>query len=222
MKLHSSFLSAALLIAWLATAPVAQSKPEQWKADIDRFTQADAAQPPPPGAVLFVGSSSIRLWTTLAEDFPGLPTINRGFGGSELADSVFYADRIVLPYRPRVVVLYAGDNDLWGGKTPETVLADFRAFRATVHAALPESRIIYLAIKESPSRVRVREQIRRTNRLIAADCAATPQCEFIDVATPMLAPDGGFRPELFRDDQLHLSAAGYAIWSRILAPHLKP
>jgi lysophospholipase L1-like esterase len=121
-----------------------------------------------------------------------------------------------------VVVLYAGDNDLWGGKTPETVLADFRAFRAMVHATLPEARIIYLAIKESPSRVRVREQIRRTNRLIAADCAANPRCEFIDVATPMLAPGGGFRPELFRDDQLHLSAAGYAIWTRILAPHLQP
>lgn len=219
---RSTAAIAALLFAWLAAASIGRSTPEQWKTDIAEFEKADAAHPPPQGAVLFIGSSSIRLWTTLAEDFPGIASINRGFGGSELADSVFYANRIVLPYRPRVVVLYAGDNDIWAGKTPETVLADFRAFRTKVHAALPETRIIYLAIKESPSRARVRAEIRRTNRLIAADCAANPHCEFIDVDTPMLAPDGGFRLELFRDDQLHMTATGYAIWTRLLAPHLRP
>lgn len=213
---------AALLLARLLAAPPALATPEHWQPDIAKFEQADAAHPPPQGAVLFVGSSSIRMWTTLAEDFPGIPTINRGFGGSELADSVYYADRIVLPYHPRIVVVYAGDNDLWAGKTPETVLADFRAFRTKVHAALPETRIIFLSVKECPSRARVRDAVRATNRLIATDCAAHAPCEFVDVATPLLAPDGGFRPELYRDDQLHLSAAGYAIWTRVLAPHLKP
>ena len=211
-----------LLAACFTAVPLARATPEFWRAEIDQLTAADATHPPPTGAVLFVGSSSIRFWTTLAADFPGIPTLNRGFGGSELADSVYYADRIVLPYRPRLVVLYAGDNDLWAGKTPQTVLADFRAFRTKVHAALPQSRIIYLAIKECPSRATVRAQVREANRLIAADCAAHPGCEFLDVDTPLLAPDGGFRPELYRDDQLHLSPAGYAIWVRLLAPHLAP
>jgi len=213
---------AALLLTALVAVPRAPATPEHWKDDIAQFEAADAAHPPPHGAVLFVGSSSIRLWTTLAEDFPGIVTINRGFGGSELADSVFYADRIVLPYHPRLVVLYAGDNDLWAGKTPAAVLADFRAFRTKVLAALPATRLIYLAVKESPARASVREAVRTTNGLIAADCAANPRCEFVDVDTPLLAPGGALRPELFRDDQLHLAAAGYAIWTRVLAPHLKP
>jgi lysophospholipase L1-like esterase len=213
---------AALVVTWLAVAPALRATPAQWRAEIDQLTKTDATHPPPAGAVLFVGSSSIRFWTTLAADFPGVATINRGFGGSELADSVYYAGRIVLPYRPRIVVLYAGDNDIWAGKTPEAVLADFRAFRSAVHAALPQTKIIFLAIKECPSRAQVRAQDRAANRLIAADCAAHPGCEFLDVDTPLLTPAGGFRPELYRADQLHLSPAGYAIWARLLAPHLAP
>lgn len=213
---------AAATVAALLAAPWAPAKPEDWRAEIAAFARADVAHPSPTGAVVFVGSSSIRLWTTLAQDFPGVVTINRGFGGSELADSVYYADRIVLPYHPRVVVVYAGDNDIWAGKTPQTVLEDFRAFRSKVHAALPQTKIIFLAVKECPSRAKVRAAVRETNRLIAADCAASPDCEFLDTDTPLLAPDGSFRPELYRADQLHLSAAGYAIWTRLLAPLLRP
>ena len=120
----------------LLLASTAFATPDKWAADINRFTTADAAHPPTPNAVVFVGSSSIRLWTTLGQDFPGVTTINRGFGGSELADSVFYADRIVIPYHPRLVVLFAGTNDIWAGKSPEAVAADFKAFRTKLHAAL--------------------------------------------------------------------------------------
>jgi lysophospholipase L1-like esterase len=210
-----------LLAALLLAAP-ALATPDKWAGDIDKFTAADAAQPPAAGGVVFVGSSSIRLWTTLAEDFPGVPVLNRGFGGSEMADSAFYAGRIVIPYQPRLVVVYAGENDINSGKTPETVLADFQAFRAKVHAALPATKIIYLSIKESPSRAKVRPQVQAANRLIAADCATDPRCTFVDVATPLLDAAGGYRPELFREDQLHMKPAGYAIWTRVLAPYLKP
>lgn len=210
------------VVCAVVLAVPAQATPRQWRADIARFEQTDAVHPPPPHAVLFIGSSSIRLWTTLAQDFPGIATINRGFGGSELADSVYYADKIVIPYHPRIVVLYAGDNDVWDGKTPATILHDFQAFRTRIHAALPKTKIIYLAIKESPSRARVRAQMRATNGLIAADCAAHAYCRFVDTDTPLLTPTGGFRPELYRRDQLHLSAAGYAIWTKLLAPLLKP
>jgi lysophospholipase L1-like esterase len=210
-----------LLAAALLAGTAGFAKPEQWTAEIDKLTANDAANPPPKGAVVFVGSSSIRFWTTLEQDFPGIVSINRGFGGSELADSVYYADRIVIPYAPRLVVLYAGDNDLWAGKRSSEILADFRAFRTKVHAALPKTKIIYLSIKESPSRARIRDRVIATNQMIAADCKMDPRCTFVDVDTPMLDELGRMRPELFRPDQLHLLPAGYAIWAKVLAPYLK-
>lgn len=205
---------------WAAAA--AWASPEDWKADIDRFVASDAAHPPPANAVLFIGSSSIRFWTTLDRDFPGIPTINRGFGGSELADSLYYMDRIVLPYRPRAVFMYVGENDLWNGKSPETVAADFKAFRTKLHTALPETKLIYGSIKASPSRARIHDLVRRTNELIAADCGTDPRCVFVDLASAMLDAQGRPRPEIFRDDQLHLKPAGYEIWTRVLAPYLQP
>jgi lysophospholipase L1-like esterase len=214
-------LSALVTLVLLLAIPL-RATPDKWTADIDKFAAADAAHAPAKGGVVFVGSSSIRFWDSLAADFPGIPTLNRGFGGSEMADSAFYADRIVIPYQPRVVVVYAGENDIAAGKSPETVLADFRAFRTKVHAALPETRILYLAMKESPSRAKVRAQILAGDKLIATDCATDPRCTFVDVATPLLTPGGAYRPELFRDDQLHMKPAGYAIWTKVLAPYLKP
>ncbi len=215
--------SRLLTFATLLCAVTALAAPDMWTADIGKFTTADAANPPPKGAVVFVGSSSIRLWDSLATDFPGVAVLNRGFGGSELTDSVFYADRIVIPYAPRAVVVYAGENDLASSeKAPATVLADFQAFRTKVHAALPQTKILFLAIKESPSRVKVREQVLATNKLIAAACATDPRCTFVDVATPMLDAQGHTRLELFREDKLHLRPAGYAIWTKVLAPYLKP
>jgi len=205
-----------LLLALLATAP-ALADPARWAADIDRLT---ATPPAATGGTVFVGSSSIRLWSTLAEDFPAAGAVNLGFGGSQLADSVFYLDRLVLPHRPRTVVVYAGENDLWAGEAPDKVLADFHAFRTRLLAALPETRLVYLAIKESPARARIRAQVLAANRLIAAACAADPRCTFVDVATPLLDTAGGTRPELFRDDGVHLLPAGYRIWTAVLAPVL--
>src|SRR5204863_6309846 len=118
----------SLAAVTLLLAPLALAAREKWTDAINKFTQADAAKPPAPGGVVFVGSSSIVKWTSLTKDFPGENVIQRGFGGSELADSVFYADKIVIPYKPRIVVLYAGDNDLNAGKTPEKVFADFKEF----------------------------------------------------------------------------------------------
>jgi len=161
-------------------------------------------------------------WTTLAADFPGVPVISRGFGGSELTDSVFYADRIAIPYHPRIVVLYAGDNDLFAGKTPEIVFADFKAFAAKIHTGLPEARLIYIAIKPSPSRWKIREQIVRANALIAAECTKDSHAIFLDVYAAMLDAKGEPRPELFVADMLHMNGQGYAIWTRLLAPLLKP
>lgn len=213
-------VSAACLV--LLVGPLALAAPEKWKDAIDKLTAADAAHPPPPGGVVFVGSSSIVKWTTLARDFPGENVIQRGFGGSEMADSVFYADRVVLPYRPRAVVVYAGDNDLNAGKTPETVLDDFKAFVAKVRAALPETRIVFIAVKPSPKRWHIRDKGERANALVAAECARDPQrLKFVDIWKPMLNEKGEPRPELFVADLLHVNAEGYKLWTPLVAAALK-
>src|SRR5258707_13063020 len=114
---------------------------------MQQFEKSDQDNPPPRGAVLFVGSSSIRMWKNLAEDFPGIRAINRGFGGSEIADSTFYVDRIVTPYLPRMIVFYAGDNDLSDGKSPQKLLDDYKAFVSRVRIRLPSTRIAFISIK---------------------------------------------------------------------------
>ncbi len=212
------FLALVLLVGPTA----ATAAPEKWTAAIDALVKNDATTPPPRDAVVFVGSSSIVKWKSLAEDFPGIKTINRGFGGSELADSVFYVERIALPYQPRVVVVYAGDNDLKAGKSPETVAADFQAFRTKIHAALPATRIVFIGIKPSPSRWDIRGKALKANALIAADCAADKKrLTFVDVWQPMLGPNGEPRPELYVADKLHMTPAGYAVWKPLVAPTLK-
>ncbi|MFC3657718.1 hypothetical protein FZ025_05100 [Xanthomonas hyacinthi] len=211
----------------LALTPAAVPKiPEQvsspaWEADMQRFAQADAAHPPKPGGVLFVGSSSIRFWQSLASDFPGVDTLNRGFGGSEIRDSTWYADRIVVPYRPRLVVFYAGDNDLNSGRSPQQLRDDFLAFVARVRRDLPGTRIAYLSIKPSPARAALLPQVAAANALIRKAAAGLKQVDFIDVYTPMLGADGQPRGELFGADHLHMNAAGYALWRDIVRPYLQ-
>ncbi|MDG2526320.1 SGNH/GDSL hydrolase family protein [Stenotrophomonas sp. HITSZ_GD] len=217
-------LLAAPLVQARAPAP-APRIPEQvsnpdWEGDIARFQALDAQQPPPKGAVLFVGSSSIRFWDSLATDFPGQPVINRGFGGSEVRDSTWYADRIVIPYAPRLVVFYAGDNDLNAGRTPQQVRDDFLAFVARVRRDLPKTRIAYISIKPSPSRAQLMPQIAEANRLIRQASQRLKDVDFLDIYTPMLGADGQPRPELFREDMLHMKPAGYAIWREVVAPEL--
>lgn len=209
-----------LFCALLAFSPL-RADPAIWKAAIDELTKLDAEHPPAPHGIVFVGSSSIRFWTTLEQDFPGLPVIRRGFGGSGLADSVFYFDRIVLRYQPDTVVLYAGENDIHADVSPENVAKNFESFRQKLRTALPDTRLIYISMKACPARWAERENTTRANALVAAACAADPRCTFLDVFTAMLDTHGQPRPELFREDQLHMNADGYAIWIRLLTPLLK-
>jgi lysophospholipase L1-like esterase len=197
-----------------------QPKPDRWEPAIRRFEELDKKQPPPKDGILFLGSSSIVGWD-VKKSFPDLTVLNRGFGGSQVADSVRYADRIVLPYRPRVIVFYAGDNDIAAGKTPQQVLADFQSLVRKVRAALPTTRIVYVAIKPSLARWRLIEKMRQANRLIQAEAQTDPQLAFVDVDRPMIGPDGKPRPELFKKDGLHLNDQGYRLWSELVRPHLK-
>lgn len=194
--------------------------PARWEKDIRAFELADRTNPPPADAVLFVGSSSIRRWTNLTEAFPKHRVYSRGFGGSHLSDSVAFANRIVIPYRPKMVLLYAGDNDLVAGKMPERVFADFQAFVQKVHAALPGTRIAYIAIKPCPAREKLLTEVKVTNRLIADYCRAGKNLDYLDVFTPSLGPDGKGRPELYVNDGLHPNVEGYRVWASVLRPYL--
>jgi lysophospholipase L1-like esterase len=216
-------LSASPPPATAGQASSATPKPpakDRWEPAIRAFEAQDRKHPSIPGGIVFVGSSSIRLWK-LAESFPGVEALNRGFGGSQLADSVRYADRIVIPYKPRLVVLYAGDNDLAAGKSPEQVSDDSHQFVAKVHAALPKTRILYIGIKPSLSRWKLIDKIRDANRRIKDFAATDPRLVFIDVEQSILGPDGKPRPELFQPDGLHLNATGYRVWAELVRPYLK-
>lgn len=195
--------------------------PSQWEPDIAQFEAQDRASPPRPGSIVFVGSSSIRMWTTLDRDFPGLPVLNRGFGGSEAGDVAQFAERIVVPYKPPVVVFYAGDNDLAADKTPAQVLAAFQSFVATMHRDLPATRVVFISIKPSIARWSIVDKMRQANSLVRDYVRTDDRLAYVDVFTPMLDVSGQPRRELFLEDGLHMTPAGYAIWRDLIAPVIR-
>jgi len=219
-------LGAALPALARTPAPAAPQVPSQvsnvaWAGDMAQFAAQDAATPPPRGGIEFIGSSSIRMWESLASDFPGQPVFNRGFGGSEVRDSTWYADRIVIPYAPCKVFFYAGDNDLNSGRSPAQVHDDVVAFVNRVHRDLPRTTVEYISIKPSPSRANLLPAINDANARIKATLATLPNTGYTDVYTPMLGADGQPRAALFREDMLHMTPEGYAIWRKALAPKVQ-
>lgn len=210
----------AVTFAARAESPV--SRAARWQDSFDQFAAADRQRLPEAGGVLFVGSSSIRLWDGLEDDFRALPVvIKRGFGGSRLSDCSDNLSRLVLPYKPRQIIVYAGDNDLAEGATPAEVLASFERFVEGVQRELPRSRIAYLSIKPSPSRAALMDSARRTNELIRAYAAERSGVHYIDIFGKMLGADGQPRADLFGPDRLHLNRDGYALWRREIALHLQ-
>jgi len=207
---------------WLAWYGRASQDPAFFEDEIAAFEAADRERPPPARPIVFVGSSSIRLWDSLADDMAPLPVLQRGFGGSQLAHVVHFAERAVLRYRPRAVVLYAGGNDLdeSTGKGAADVVRDFEAFVGLVHGAVPDARIYYLAIKPSRMRWARWPEQAKANAAIAALCARDARLAFLDIATPMLATGEPPASELFLFDGLHLSERGYALWTSVVKPRL--
>ncbi len=195
--------------------------PRRFESAIEAFERQDAANRPEPGSVLFVGSSTIRMWhATVEQDMEPLRVVARGFGGSNMNDALHYADRIILAYRPRAVVLYEGDNDIAQGISPELVAKTFQQLVRKIHARLPETRIYFLAIKPSVKRWSMIDRMREANRQIAAACGRDERLTYVDVATPMLDRQEKVRSDLFRKDMLHMNPRGYALWVSILKPML--
>jgi lysophospholipase L1-like esterase len=198
----------------------ADPSPARFAAEIRAFEEWDRKNSFPRDAVLFVGSSSIRMWPT-AESFPKMAVINRGFGGSHISDVNHFAKRLVLKYNPRVTVFYAGDNDIEADKPSQQVFDDFQAFLKLVHDRLPETAIVYLPIKPSLARWQKWPRMRDVNLRIERLSRDDKRLTYVDTATPMVGDDGRPRPELFLDDGLHLNARGYEEWTAIVAPVLE-
>jgi len=186
---------------------------------IENFLRWDQKNTYVENGILFLGSSSIRKWPT-SNYFDYLPIINRGFGGSHISDVNYYFKSIASIYKPRTIVLYAGDNDIAGKKTPEQVLEDYIDFIILVREHLPQTKIIYLPIKPSPSRWSMWNDMRQANRLIKMYTDSDNMQYYADTATPMLDSQGKPLGDLFVDDSLHLSKKGYDLWSEILKPIL--
>jgi lysophospholipase L1-like esterase len=218
MNTYTRYRKFALVVALALLRFPAAAQPAPFENEIKAFEQADAQSPPPKDAVLFVGSSSIRLWKTLADDFPGLKVINRGFGGSQVSDSLRHADRIILPHRPKLVVFYAGDNDLAAGKSPNRVLDDFKALAAKVHAALPDTKILYVSVRPSVARWHLQGRQWLANQLVKDFADHDPAVEYVDVVPALLGPDGRPRADLLAADRLHLNPDGYRAWTSVIRP----
>ncbi|MHC4542847.1 MAG: GDSL-type esterase/lipase family protein [Planctomycetota bacterium] len=200
--------------------PKAKNRPERWEETIRAFEDWDRKNSFPSDAVLFVGSSSIRLWPT-RECFEQFPVINRGFGGSQISDVNYYAKRIVLRYEPKVIAFYAGDNDVAAGKGAQQVFNDYKTFTKLVHAKLPRTRIIFVCIKPSRRRWSLWPVMSEANRMIEAFSEKDGRLFYFDAATPLLGDDGVPNLDFFLRDRLHLNSEGYEVWTGLLRPIIK-
>lgn len=188
-------------------------------AEIRAFERQDSVSPPPANPILFVGSSSIRFWSSLAQDFPGKPVLNRGFGGSELSDVIRYSDQIITKYRPKQIVLYAGENDIvTGKKTGKQTYERFVTLYKYIRFKLPNTPFVFIAIKPSPSRRQYMSDMNEANRLIQEFLSKEANAEFVDIRPAMLGSNGQPIPALFRPDSLHMLPAGYERWTNALRP----
>lgn len=199
--------------AAVCSAVAGPSGPARWEADIAAFEAQDRANPPGKGAVLFTGSSTIRLWKTLAEDLPSFKTLNRGFGGSQMSDLVFYFDRLVLPYEPTIVVVRSGGNDLHAGKSADQVLEDYKALADKLHTQLPKTQLVYVSLSPSVSRWDEAESTRKLNTMVGEYVKGSEWMKVIDAYDVPLGVDGRPRAELFNKDMLHFNAEGYKLFS---------
>jgi lysophospholipase L1-like esterase len=214
--------AAAVSLAGVLAVCLSAQTAERWDPAIQRFEDQDKVSPPPQNGIVFIGASSIVRWN-LPEYFPelGAKAINRGFGGSQSVDAVRYVERIVVPYHPRIVVYYAGDNDVEANVPAREIARQFELFDQKVHAALPQTKIIFISIKPSIRRWKWIDTISAANAMVKAYCAKEKHLVFMDIEQQMLGPDGKPNPDLLIADGLHMTPAGYRIWTAALTPLLK-
>lgn len=217
-RLFAAVLVAAFTLSQAVGAESPDPDPGRFAKSIETFMAWDSKNSSPEHGVLFVGSSSVRLWPT-AMAFPGKPIINRGFGGSELSDVIHFFEQIITPYSPGEIFLYAGDNDIANGKTADQVFEDYKELVVLLRADLPDSELVFISIKPSKSRWEKWPIMVEANRMIREYTAEHDDLGYADLATPLLDSDGKLK-DVFIDDGLHLNEEGYRLWQEALAPFL--
>ena len=221
MKHLKGFLICFLLFQTLSFSSFAQQT-FPFSNEIESFKKQDSTNPPPQNAILFVGSSSFRMWTNIQEDFPGYTLINRGFGGSSLPDVIRYAPDIIIPYKPKQVVVYCGENDFTADGVNAGIVNDrFTTLFEIIREKLPKAHILFVSLKPSPSRLKYMPEMVKANTMIKNYLKNYRRTGYVDVYSKMLLPDGSPMPDIFKADQLHMTEAGYAIWKKAIKPHLK-
>lgn len=219
--LATTTITGSLLLHASPARADGEKKPDRWAKDMAAFQKRDAATPSPADALLFVGSSSIRMWD-LATSWPDDRTINNGFGGSTLPDAIRHFETLVPPYDARAIVIYSGDNDIKSGDTAAEVVAHFKTLHGLIAAAKPGVPVIFIAIKPSTARWNLWPVMKEANEAIAALEGELADFHYADIAAPMLPADGG-PPEAkwFKKDGLHLSPEGYATWTDVVNQTLR-
>jgi lysophospholipase L1-like esterase len=219
MKITKYLLLLTIGVFQLSSCWIGQSQP--FYGEIKEFKKQDQKSFPPKNAILFTGSSSIKKWSDINAYFPGFTIINRGFGGSGLKDLLAYTDDIIVPYHPKQIFIYSGDNDIATGKVTSTeVLQMFMDVFNKIREKLPDANIVYISIKPSPSREKYMPMMEESNIMIRQFLSGYPETSYVDVYHPMLGADGKPKPEIFESDSLHMNAKGYAIWKEAIQPYL--
>ena len=215
------YISVLLNILLLSsTATIMCQTESRWEPTIQRFEAMDAENKPPEGTILFVGSSSIVFWRSLATDMAPLKVINRGFGGSQMFELNMFRDRIVTNYKPRVIVVYEGDNDVAAGKSTEAIIKEYKDFVSHIDTVLPDTDMCFISVKPSISRAHMLSQQTEVNQQLKAIADTREDMCYFDVATPVLNDKGEINPDIFVADNLHLNEAGYRIWTKVIKPVL--
>lgn len=191
---------------------------DRFEQEIQAFEASDKTSMPPQNAVLFVGSSSIRMWNTLEKDFAPLPVINRGFGGSTIPEVAYYANRIIYKYKPGLIVFYCGDNDLASDDPPALVFQNFKKFIGETEKNLKDTPIVFISAKPSPSRWNMWRNYQQFNSMVEQFAQSWPTLRYVDISTTLLDANGAPDPALFTEDKLHMNSKGYDRWAAMLKP----
>lgn len=209
------------LLIVLISVTVLSCAQKPFQNEIEDFKKADAQNAPPKNAIVFVGSSSFRMWNDVQSDFPGHTIINRGFGGSGLDHATLWADDIIIKHQPKQVVIYSGENDIAGGRVNSgDMIYRFKRLFKKIRTALPNTHVVYVSMKPSPSREKYRKTIEESNKLIKEFLATQKNTAYVDVFSLMLDSQGKPRKELYLSDDLHMNRKGYEIWKKAIGPVL--